>query len=281
MTAAAAAEPSFSDAPIAHFKLWRAMKTVRKLAGDIGIRERAGANERRGALYIARKFESYGYSVRLQKFSIDGGTSRNVIARWPRSVDHPLVIGAHIDSVHDSPGANDNASGVATILEAARLAAGKRPVKYIRWVAFGAEEYGDSGTHHDGSQVYVNKLGREGRERAPGAISVDMIADGKPLLTGSFGIGPRILGRMVYRRIERNSDIAIDYQTLCDCSDNGPFEHAGIPGAFMYSGNEPDYHSPTDTPPNLQPKHLKRTGRALLVFVRRLDEDTIKTLRRH
>ena len=144
------------------------MKTVRKLADDIGIRERAMANERRAALFIARKFESYGYSVRLQKFSVDGGTSRNVVARWPRSVEHPLVIGGHIDSVHDSPGANDNASGVATILEAARLAAGKRQVKYIKWVAFGAEEYGDSGTHHDGSQVYVDKLGPEGRKARAG-----------------------------------------------------------------------------------------------------------------
>ena len=281
MTATAAAGDSFSDGAIGNFQLWRAMKTVRKLADDIGIRERATANERQAALFIARKFESYGYSVRLQKFSVDGGTSRNVVARWPRSVEHPLVIGGHIDSVPGSPGANDNASGVATILEAARLAAGKRQVKYIKWVAFGSEEFGDSGTHHDGSEVYVERLGREGRRRAPGAISVDMIADGKPLLTGSFGIGPRILGRMVYRRIKRNSDVAIDYRTLCDCSDNGPFEHAGIPGAFVYSGEEPNYHDPSDTPPNLQPKHLKRTGRALLIFVRRVDEATIRTLRRH
>lgn len=260
------------------------MKIVRKLSGGQGIgpRERASPNERRGALYIARKFESYGYKVRIQRFSVDGGVSRNVVARWGGSVEHPLVIGGHIDTVPASPGANDNASGVATMLEAARLAAGKKPVRYIRWVAFGAEEFGDDGTHHDGSEFYVQKLGREGRKRSPGAISVDMIADGKPLLSGSFGIGPRILGRMVYKRIKRNSDVAIDYRTLCDCSDNGPFEHAGIPGAYLHSGTEdPDYHSASDAPPNLQPKHLKRTGRALLIFVRRVDRATIRTLRAH
>ena len=278
---AMAAGGSFSDAPLTGFKLWRAMKTVRKLAGGrgIGVRERASANERRGARYIARRFRSFGYVVRMQKFSVDGGRSRNVVARWPGQVEHPLVIGAHMDTVPGSPGANDNASGVAVILEAARLAAGKEQARYIRWVAFGSEEFGDDGRHHVGSEVYVRRMGPEARERSPGALSVDMIADGKPLLTGSFGIGPRILGRMVYDRIERNSKIAMRYETLCDCTDNGPFEHAGIPGAFLYSGNEPDYHSPSDIPPNLRPRHLKRSGRALLTFVRRVDGRTIRRLR--
>lgn len=280
MTTSAA---DFSEGKIGEFKLWRAMDTVRKLAGvqGIGVRVRATRNERRASLYVARKFESYGYDVSIQKFSVDGGISRNVIARWPGSVEHPLAIGGHIDSVPESPGANDNASGVATILEAARLAAGKKQMRYVTWVAFGAEEYGTDGTHHDGSAVYVKRMGKEGRDRSPGGISVDMVADGKPLLTGSSGIGPRVLGRMVYGRITRNSKIAMKYYTLCDCSDHGPFEHAGIPAAYMYSGPEPDYHSPSDRVPNLQPKHLKRTGRALLVFVRRIDGDTIRRLRRY
>lgn len=281
--ALAVSEDAFSDAPVGRFRLKRAMKTVRALAGGrgIGIRERATSNERRAALYVARKFESYGYQVHIQKFTVDGGTSRNVVAKWPGQIDHPLVIGGHIDTVPEAPGANDNASGVAAILEAARLTAGKEPARFIRWVAFGSEEYGDDGTHHDGSRVYVRRMGPTGRERSPGAISVDMVADGKPLLTGSFGIGPRVLGRMVYGRITRHSDIAMEYRTLCDCSDNGPFEHAGIPGAFLYSGIEPDYHSISDTVPNMRPKHLKRSGRALLVFVRRVDRDTIRKLRRH
>lgn len=282
-TKAVVAAQTSSDNRIGSFKLWRAMKTVRKLAGaaGIGVRERATNNERRAALYIARRFESYGYKVHIQKFSVDGGTSRNVVARWPGSITHPFVIGAHLDTVPASPGANDNASGVAAMLEAARLSAGRGPTRYIRWVAFGSEEYGDDGTHHDGSKEYVRRLGPKGRKRTPGMLSVDMIADGKPLLTGSFGIGPRVLGRMVYRRITRNSGIRMRYQTLCDCSDNGPFEHAGIPGAFMYSGPEPDYHSPSDVPDNLKPKHLKRTGRALLLFVRRMGADTVRKLRRY
>lgn len=278
-----AAVADFEDGPIGGFKLWRAMDTVRDLAGGkgIGIRAKATDNERRAARYIARKFESYGYEVKIQKFSVDGGISRNVIAKWPGQVRHPLVIGGHMDTFPGAPGANDNASGLATILEIARLAAGNQQMRYIRWVAFGSEEKGTDGTHHDGSEAYVKRMGPEGRERSPGALSVDMVADGKPLLTGSFGIGPRILGRMIYGRITRNSKIAMKYETLCDCTDNGPFEHAGIPGAFMYSGREPDYHSATDTPPNLRPKHLKRTGRALLVFVRRVDGETIRRLRRH
>jgi Zn-dependent M28 family amino/carboxypeptidase len=258
------------------------MNTVRRLAGSkgIGVRERATSGEYKGARLIARKFRSYGYNVRVQKFSVDGGTSRNVVARWPGQIDHPFVIGGHMDSVPGSPGANDNASGTATVLEAARVSAGKRPSRFITWVAFGSEEFGDNGRHHIGSEVYVERLSARQRDRMPGMISVDMIADGKPLLTGSFNIGPRVLGQMVYRRITKYSNISMRYTTLCDCSDNGPFEHAGIPGAFMYSGNEPDYHSPSDRVPNLRPKHLKRTGRALMTFVRRLDARTLRYLRR-
>lgn len=271
-----------SDAPVTEFKLWRAMKTLRKLSGGrgIGIRERATSGERTAARFLAKRFRQFGYEVEIQKFSVDGGRSRNVIARWSGQVDHPFVIGAHMDSVPGSPGANDNASGTAAILEAARLVAGKKPSRLITWVAFGSEEYGDDGRHHVGSEIYVRRSSTKERERMPGMLSVDMVSDGKPLLTGSFGIGPRVLGKMVYRRITRNTTIAMRYQTLCDCSDNGPFEHAGIPGAFMYSGPEPDYHSPGDIPPNMRPKHLKRTGRALMAFVRRLDARTLRYLRR-
>lgn len=258
------------------------MSFVRRLSGrdGIGVRERATFGERAAARVIARRFERYGYRVSIQKFAIDGGTSRNVIARWPGQIRHPMVVGAHMDTAPASPGANDNASGVATILEAARVTAGRRASRLITWVAFGSEESAGDDRHHIGSEIYVKRSTRRERKRMPGMLSVDMIADGKPLLTGSFGIGPRVLGRMIHRRITRSSSIALGYTILCDCSDNGPFEHAGIPGAFMYSGREPDYHSPTDRPVNLKPRHLRRTGRALMLFVRSLDAKTLRYLRR-
>ena len=267
-------------ARIGSFDRTRAMTHVRKLASDIGVRVRATEGERRGARYIAGEFRALGYEVFIQRFSVDGATSRNVIAWWPGARRYPILLGAHMDSVPESPGANDNASGVAVLLEMARLFRGTEQSGFLRFAAFGAEERGADGRHHVGSEVYVERLGLKGRKKLGGMISVDMIADGRPLLVGSFGIGPRIMGRILYRRLEK-TPIAVRYMTLCDCSDNGPFEHAGIPGSFMYTGKEPNYHDDSDTPPNLSPRDLERTGKAARAFVKGIDQALLDRLRRY
>lgn len=268
------------DAEMGRFSKRRAMAHVRNLAERIGVRVRATRGERRGAAYVKERFEALGYRVRVQHFDVDGRRSRNVVAWWPGALRYPVVLGAHIDSVSGSPGANDNASGVAVILEIARLARVTRHARFLRFVAFGSEEYGRDGTHHVGSQVYVNRLGDKGRRKLAGMISVDMVADGRPLLVGSFGIGPRILGRILYRKLDR-AHINVSYRIMCDCSDNGPFEHAGIPGAYAYSGPEPNYHDPSDTAGNLAPADLERSGRAIRAFVKAVDRRLIERLRRY
>ena len=254
------------------------MRHVRKLARDIGVRVRGRSGERRAARYIARRFRAFGYKVRIRRFAVDGRTSRNVVARWPGSIRHPFVIGGHMDTVARSPGANDNASGVAVVLEMARIAAGKEQACLTRFVAFGSEEYGTNGRHHVGSQKYVNRLGDEGRRRAPGMISVDMIADGRPLIVATAGIGPEIVARTVFRRMRR-AGIGVVYKTTCDCSDNGPFERAGIPAAFVWSGFEPDHHRPSDRVANMSERDLARTGRAVRAFLKGLDRGMIRRFR--
>ncbi len=153
------------------------------------------------------------------------------------------------------------------MLELARIFAGRPQTRFVRFVGFGSEEYGADGTHHVGSQVYVQRLGESGRERLAGMVSVDMVADGRPLIVGNSGISHPIVARTLYNKIDA-AGIRVAYRTMCDCSDNGPFEHAGIPAAFAWSGPEPDYHSPTDTTPNMEPDDLKRSGRAMRAFVR-------------
>jgi Peptidase family M28 len=256
-----------------------AMGHVRELAKKVGVRVRATKGERQGAKYIASRFEELGYEVTIQKFSVDGSKSRNVRARWPDIVKRPIVVGGHMDSVPKSPGANDNASGIAVVLEMARIFAGAEQAGLVEFVAFGAEEYGADGTHHVGSQKFVNRLGKKGRKRSPGMISVDMIADGKPLIIGTAGIGPEVVAKTVFRKIKKKTRIKVEYRTTCDCSDNGPFERAGIPGAFMWSGSEPDYHSPSDKVANLNPDHLRRTGRAVRAFLKGLDADMLTRFR--
>jgi Peptidase family M28 len=257
----------------------RAMIHVRALASDIGVRRRATKNERLAAEYVAAKFVKFGYEVQIRKFEVDGKKSRNVTASWPGGLKYPVVVGAHIDSVPKSPGANDNASGTAVVLEVARLFAGTNQAKFVKFVGFGSEEYGTNGLHHVGSQTFVNRLGKKGRRWLPGMVSVDMIADGRPLIIGTAGIGPEVVAKSLYRKLKR-AGIGVTYRTTCDCSDNGPFERAGIPAAFLWSGDEPNYHLPSDTPANLSKKDLVRSGRAVRLFVRALDRDLIRRFRK-
>jgi aminopeptidase YwaD len=261
------------------FSKKRAMKDVRHLANEIGVRVRTTRAERKATRYVARRFRSLGYNVNVQKFHVDDRVSHNVVAWWPDSRRYPFIVGAHMDTVPESPGANDNASGVAVVLENARLFAGTAQARWVRFVAFGAEEYGADGRHHVGSQKFVSRLGAKGRKRLAGMVSVDMVADGRPLLVGNSGIAEDSVAKMLYRDLKRER-IGVAYRTMCDCSDNGPFERAGIPAGFMYSGDEPDYHSSTDVPKNLKPRDLDRSGRALRAVVKKLDRKRIQRLRR-
>jgi aminopeptidase YwaD len=257
----------------------RAMKHVRALAKDIGVRVRATKGERRAAKYIAGKLESFGYQVEIGKFDVDDGRSRNVNAVWPGAVKHPFVIGAHMDTVAGSPGANDNASGTAVMLEIARDVAGTAKARLLRFVAFGSEEYGADGRHHVGSHKFVRRQGKKGRRHLPGMISIDMIAQGRPLIVATAGIGPPIVARTVHKKMDQ-AGFDVVRQTTCDCSDNGPFERAGIPAAFLWSGSEPNHHEPTDTVANMSKRDLRRTGRAVHAFVEELNKRLLRKFRK-
>jgi Zn-dependent M28 family amino/carboxypeptidase len=93
------------------------------------------------AAYIDEEFSRAGYDPRHQVFEVGGRRVANIEAeRHGRRPDRILVIGAHYDSVDDSPGANDNASGVAVMLELARLSASSAPAVTVKFVAFVNEE---------------------------------------------------------------------------------------------------------------------------------------------
>jgi hypothetical protein len=256
----------------------RAMRHVRALARRIGPRVRAKPAEWKASKYVRQKFESYGYETKVQKFSVDGGTSRNIVAWWPEAKKYGLVVGGHMDTVRRSPGANDNASGVAVVLEMARISANREPSRLVRFVAFGAEEYGTNGEHHNGSQVYVNRLGKEGRGRQAGMVSIDMIGQGRPLLAATTGMAPEVVARTVHNKMR--DKVAMSFRITCDCSDNGPFERAGIPAVFLWSGSEPNHHEPTDTVANLNPKHVRRTGHGFRYFLKQVDIEMIRRFRR-
>jgi aminopeptidase YwaD len=210
---------------------------------------------------VRETFVQLGYRVRVVPFELPNGLrSRNVVATWPGPPSRRILIGAHLDTVPGSPGANDNASGVAVILELARVLAGTREADGIRFVAFGAEEVQPGGGHHFGSAAYAESV----RPRA--MVSADMIGLDRLLIVGWMGIGKRrtVAGLL---KAAKATGIHAREEILPDWSDNGPFERAGVPAAFLWTGDEPNHHRPTDVVGNVAKPALRRAGILLIRFV--------------
>jgi len=122
----------------------------------------------RSADYIESAFTSYGYSPQRQIFSCYGRSVSNVIAEKNGTGKEVVVIGAHYDTMPGTPGADDNASAVAGLLELARLLREGSNQKTFLFAAFANEEPPFFGFPHMGSMVYAKHL----RERG---ISVEVM----------------------------------------------------------------------------------------------------------
>jgi len=113
------------------------------------------------ARYIAGEFRSYGYgSVTEQTYDVKGNTCKNVIASIGPESTEVIVIGAHYDVCGPQPGADDNASGVAGLLECARLLYDKRDSlrHRIEFAAYSLEEPPFFGTRFMGSYIHASSL---------------------------------------------------------------------------------------------------------------------------
>ncbi|MFB2882098.1 M20/M25/M40 family metallo-hydrolase [Floridanema aerugineum] len=123
--------------------------------------------------YIREQFQQWG-KLETHEFAVRGQTHQNLILNLPplnnkQEKSPPILIGAHYDAVPNCPGADDNATGVAVLLELAKAFAAK-PLKYpVRLVAFDMEEYGLLG-----SQEYAAKLKQE-NQRLRLMISLEML----------------------------------------------------------------------------------------------------------
>ena len=116
---------------------------VTSLAAEIGERNVFKSEAlRRAAAYIEAEWGALGYGVERLEYDVSGIRCANLIATREGSTrrNEILLLGAHYDSVVGSPGANDNASGVAALLETARMFQALKPALTVRFVAFVNEE---------------------------------------------------------------------------------------------------------------------------------------------
>lgn len=128
------------------------------------------------AEYILHEFSQWADTVFYQEYKADGRAYKNVIARFGPAQAPTIVIGAHYDACGNQPGADDNASGIAGLLELARLLAMQaQPLQnQLQLVAYTLEEPPYFRTEHMGSYVHAKSL-KEENTAVLGMISLEMI----------------------------------------------------------------------------------------------------------
>ncbi|HZJ05619.1 MAG TPA: M28 family metallopeptidase [Nocardioidaceae bacterium] len=249
------------------------MADVRLLAGEIGPRLATGPGFRKAGGVVTRRLSELGYDTERQGFPLPAGDSWGVPVRagrsfnvigMPKSFDagEPhVIIGAHLDTVAVAPGAEDNASGVAVLLELARLALVVEPRLPSVFIAFGGEEPRGQGDdlHHFGSQHYVRAMSRPQRRGLRSMVSLDRVGVGGsvPVCTGPLS-PPEVQNRIV--ALSQVESIA-SHRCELTTSDHWSFEKAGFTVARLGSTPYPAYHSEADLPAVVNPRQLSRTGR--------------------
>jgi Zn-dependent M28 family amino/carboxypeptidase len=259
------------------------MATVRHLAGDIGPRPATSPAFGRAADWVAHRFSAYGYSVTRQRVPVPAGDSwgvpvaagqsANVVAT-PPDLDPTRpwrLVGAHLDTVAVAPGAEDNASGTAVLLELARLAAGRATALPTVFVAFGAEEpVGDGDAlHHFGSTKHVRLLPAASLRSLQAMVALDRVGVGSvgvvPLCTG--GLSPLRVRDELVATARR---LGVDTTTCTDntASDHWSYEKVGVTVARVGSTPYAGYHSADDVVAVVQPAQLARVGRLMWAWLR-------------
>ena len=261
-------------------------------------------------VYVTEQLEAAGCQVERYPFVVDddqGGLLEgvNLVARWPNRFDESgprLLVGAHLDSLPQTPGADDNASAVAALLEIAccldRELPGDisgNPVS-LELVAFDLEEDGMLGgaaraaeLSRDGvnlvGMISLEMLGY--RDPTPGAQSLPRLLEGLYPDTGDFiaVIGNQRSESLIelwaggMREIE-----GLPVETLAvpgngealqatRLSDHSPFWDAGFRALMITDTSfmrNPHYHQPSDTPETLDPRFLADVTRGCLAAVSRI-----------
>ena len=210
-------------------------------------REIGSEGERKAGEYIAGRFRLEGLETSFQDFEGHGFKGRNVIGVIPGTeLEEAVVIGAHYDhlglaekgmtlgtagKIH--PGADDNASGTAVVLEMARRFGEKPARRSIVLIAFSGEEYGLFGSAH-----YVGEPVRP----AVAMINLDMVGRLRErLIILGTGSGDR------FKEYLADSPIPIAYgNDPVGPSDHASFYRKKIPAVHFFTGLHRDYHTERD-----------------------------------
>ena len=277
-------------------------RDVHALAGIIGERNIVTAPEAfaEAATFIEETLLKAGYAPQRQTFEVDGVPCANIEVEIRGAVNPNdiVVIGAHYDTVAGSPGADDNATGVAALLAIARRFARQKPARTIRFVAFANEEPPFFVTEQMGSWVYAKRSRARG-ERIVAMVSFDAIgfysdAEGSQqypamleavypsaanFVAFASNIGSRALLQQCVEVFRRHATIPSEGGALPEdipgigWSDQWSFWRHGYDAVMVTDTalfRNQHYHTRTDLPDTLDYDAMARTTEGLLAVTRAL-----------
>jgi len=268
-------------------------ETVRALSYPRHFHVQPDANRQAGD-YITGRFQAAGFATAFQ------GEYRNVLAWIPGPTDRPVtVLGAHYDSVPETPGADDNGSAVAGLIACAEAVARHAPESPLLFVAFNREEMGANGEDGlvgsrdfalgflPGSPFTVRgahilemigyRDGAAGAQRTPPGLPVTLPDTGDWLGLVGNAASAALVATVLSTARTYTADLLTLGLTIppgaepmfpvLSRSDHAPFWEVGIPALQWTDTAEfrnPHYHQPTDTPETLDYEFLAAVTRLAL-----------------
>jgi len=258
---------------------------------DLGPRYPGSAGHTEGIDFITKTMEEFGYTVEHQEFEFEGTSGTNIIARngdpqeyYPDSSlgeKDTLILGAHFDTrpwndQESGPqvpvmGANDGASGVAVLLELARVLS-VRPVNLnLEFVFFDLEDSGKTTQGYaQGSKYYAESLSTENKERIIGAIVVDMIGD------ADLDIYLERYSDATLRDAIWTEADKLNYHEFHGTEKHTVFDdhvrliNQEIPSALLIDFDYPYWHTRNDTLDKVSGDSLEKVGRVLERYIYKL-----------
>lgn len=293
----------FFDKKIDNLLLTNAIRQhVKQLSVNIGPRPITDEKSiKKAERYLIHYFKDIGLDVRRQEYKYRNYNIANVIAC---SQKHSLankyyVIGAHYDSVPETYGADDNASGVAVLLELARYTMQEKISLPICFVAFTAEESPTFGTRHQGSKVFVKSV-IEKKDQILGSIILEMVGytsneQDYPIVLKRMGYPSKgnfisIVGnrnskkfsQSIFQSFKENTRLPVETLFVplngwllpaTRLSDHAPFWDAGLPAVMITDTaffRNPNYHTFHDTHDTLDYFFMAELVKSLLITLKKL-----------
>ena len=271
------------------------------LAGRIGERNyRRPAALADAAAYVTAELRALGYEVTEQPFTAGGQTFRNLeaVRLGQGRAEEVVVVGGHYDSVVGTPGADDNATGTAAVIELARMLRDIPLARTVRFVAFVNEEPPFFLTEHMGSRVYARAAAQRG-DRIVAMLSLETIgyysdaprSQGYPPPLGALypdrGDFIGFVGNVASRALVRRSIGAFRRHARFPSqglagpswvpgvfwSDHDSFWREGYPAIMITDTapfRNPAYHTAADVPERVDHVRMARVVHGIAAVVREL-----------